>query len=426
MAKEWIGLICLVAFIFAIYSGVKVGHVMALIAITGLLLITGFKSTVSITAMMPYNAVGNSSYAAMAMFMLVGEVIYRAGFGEDMFIAAERWLGRLSGGLAIATASASAVMGFITSSNIANITMGKIAIPEMKKANYDTSLAAGAVAGGASMASVVPPSAGFILYAMLTGESLAALYIAAAIPAVLLFVIMVGGIWVRCKAAPEKAPKGQKYTWKEKIVSLKLIWPIALVIILSLVGIYRGFMTPMEAASVTAFVCIVLAFLARRINLVVLKDILAELAEMLGMTSLLVTNAFIFQRLITLSGLPALITRYISAANLSPAVVILLIMALYIVFGMVSEINACLMVTIPIFYTIIVRLGFDPIWFGVLVVSLTELGSITPPFGMNVFTLSGISGIPATTIFKGTWVYSASLLFLAILLLLFPGMTSIL
>lgn len=427
MSKELIGVICLVALLLLIYTGMRVGYCMSFIGFVGLLLISGPAGALSVLALIPWRAICSYTFAAVALFMLTGIVIADAGFGQDLFTCANHWLGKVKGGLSMATATASALLGFITYSTISNITMGKIAVPEMKKYGYEDGLAAASVCGGASLASIVPPSTGFILYSMLSEESLGKLYMAALIPAAVLFLLVLISIYLRCRMKPELAPtSGQSYTFLEKVKSLKMVWPILTVIVLSLIGIYTGTITPTEAAAFCAFICIIFALITRRLHIKQIVKMVAGQAEMMGMIATLLTGAYVFQRLMTLSGLPSALSAFIMSVNANRYIVMAIIIVVYILFGMFSDINAAILITVPIVYPIVTKaLGFDGLWFGVIIVSLIELGAISPPLGMNVFTLSGITNIPATKIFKASVPYMICILILIAILVAFPQLATI-
>lgn len=421
-----IGLCFLIGLLVFIYLNMKIGYVMYVFAFVGLILMVGKDGALSVLTNMPYRSIASYTFAASALFMLAGMIIAEAKFGEDMFTAADRWLGNIRGGLAMATAICSAVLGFITYSSVANMTMGKIAVPEMKKFNYDDSISGGAVSGGASLSSIVPPSNGFILFSLITETSLSQLYMAALIPAGILAVMMLSFIFIYAKAHPDKAPKsGKKYTMKEKLASLKLVLPILLVVILSLIGIYGGVITPTEAASVTAFILCIMALVSKRMTFKMIGRVVSEQVKLVGMISLLLTGAWCFTRLITLSNLPTALSTWILGLGVSKFVVVALIIFAYVLMGMFSDINACILVTVPIFYPILVDgFGFSPLWFGVIVVSLIELGQITPPLGMNVFSLSGVTGIPSEKIFRGCLPYIISIVIFIVLLVAFPTLTT--
>lgn len=424
ISNELIGVGCLVVLLLLIYTGMRVGYCMAFIGFIGLLLIGGPTNALSVLALIPWRAICSYTFAAVALFMLTGFVIADSGFGEDMFDCMNHWLGNIRGGLSMATSAASAVLGFITYSTIANITMGKIAVPEMRKHKYDEGLAAASVCGGASLASIVPPSTGFILYSMLSEVSLGQLYMAALIPAAVLFTLILVSIYIRCRIKPELAPTSGNFTLIEKIKSLKMVWPILTVVVLSLIGIYTGIITPTEAAAFCAFVCIIFALVTRRLKLKQVVKLVAGQAEMMGMVATLLTGAYIFQRLMTLSGLPSALSGAIMAMDANRYIVMLVIIVAYVLFGMFSDINAAILITIPIIFPIVTTLGFSGVWFGVVVVSLIELGAITPPLGLNVFTLAGITGVPATKIFKNVVPYIVCIVVLIALLLAFPQMAT--
>ncbi len=427
MSKELIGIICLVALLALIYTGMRVGFCMAFIGFVGLIAIGGMDTALSVLTLIPWRAICSYTFAAVALFMLTGFIISEAGFGKDLFDCAYHWLGNVRGGLSMATATASAILGFITYSTIANITMGKIAIPEMKKYDYEDGMAAASVCGGASLASIVPPSTGFILYSMLSEVSLGKLYMAALIPAAILYVLVIASIYVRCRISPTLAPtSGQHFTMWEKIKSVKMVWPILTIVVLSLVGIYTGTITPTEAAAFCAFVVIIFALITRRMKFKRIIQVVAGQAEMMGMVATLLTGAYIFQRLMTLSGLPAALSNFILSVNANRYIVMMIIIVVYVLFGMFSDINAAILITIPIVYPIVTSLGFDGVWFGVIVVSLIELGAITPPLGLNVFTLAGISNIPATKIFKACVPYIICICVLVVILLVFPQLATFL
>ena len=421
-----IGLIFLIGLLVFIYLNMKIGYVMYVFAFVGLLLLVGKDGALSVLMNMPYRAIGSYTFAASAMFMLAGMIIAEAKFGEDLFKSADKIMGNIRGGLAMATAISSAVLGFITYSSVANMTMGKIAVPEMKKFKYDDTVSGGAVSGGASLSSIVPPSNGFILYSLITETSLSQLYMAALLPAGILMVMMLTFIYLYACRHPEQAPKsGKHYSFKEKIVSLKLVWPILFVVILSLVGIYTGIITPTEAASITAFILCILALISRRMTAKAIVRLVAEQVKLVGMISLLLTGAWCFTRLMTLSNLPTALSNLILGLGINKYFIVALIILAYILMGMFSDINACILVTIPIFYPILVNgFGFSPLWFGVLVVSLIELGQITPPLGMNVFSLAGVTGIPSEKIFRGCVPYMIAIVIFIVALVIVPQLAT--
>jgi tripartite ATP-independent transporter DctM subunit len=359
----------------------------------------------------------------MPLFLMMGIFVTNTGFASDLFKSAHQWIGQLRGGLAMATSIASAILGVITDSMVAVITLGKAAVPEMRKYKYDDSLANASVAGGASLASLVPPSIGFIMYGMLTGESVGQLYIAAVIPSIFLTLAMLFLIGFMVRINPKLAPPGPKTSFKEKVVSIKFTWGVAALFILIIAGIYAGVFTPTEAGAVGAFGALVIGLIGRRFTKKSLIDSILETAQMTAMIVVLVAGAFVFANMMTVSKLPFALANFVAGLEVSRYVVMAVIFLIYIIMGMFSDIMPCIIVTIPILFPVIQTLGFDPIWFGVVMCLLAEMGMITPPIGMNVFILSGITGTPINVIFRGVWPFVVLLLFSIVVLTIFPQIT---
>ncbi len=397
-----------------------VGLALLFVGFWGYVAIRGWDISLAMLAVVPYRNIANYTFAAMPLFLMMGIFVTNTGFASDLFITAHKWIGQLRGGLAMATAIASAILGVITDSMVAVITLGKAAVPEMRKYKYDDSLANASVVGGASLASLVPPSIGFIMYGMLTGESVGKLYIAAVIPSIFLTVAMLFLIGFVARLNPKLAPPGPKTSFKEKIVSVKFTWGVAALFILIISGIYAGVFTPTEAGAIGAFGSLVIGFVGRRFTRQTLVNSILETAQMTAMIVVLVAGAFVFSNMMTVSKLPFALADFVAGLTVSKYAVMAVIMFIYILMGMFCDIMPCIIVTIPILFPVVKTLGFDPIWFGVIMCILAEMGMITPPIGMNVFILSGVTGTPINVIFRGVWPYVALLLLSLIILTIFP------
>ena len=393
---------------------------MLFVGFAGLVAILGWGRAFSIVALTPYSAISDYTVAAIPLFILMGMVIYTAGFAKDLFHSAYKWIGQWRGGLAMASSVACAILGVVTDSPVAVVTMGKVAVPEMRKYNYDDSLATASIVAGASLASLVPPSVGFIVYGMLTGESIGKLYMAAVVPGIVLTVLimLLIGLWVRIN--PRLAPVGPKTSFKEKIVSLKYTWGVGLVLVLILVGIYAGVFTPTEAGAIGAFGAIVISLIARRLNGQNLLNAVLETAQMAAMIVLLIIGAFTFIKLMAVSQLPSMLADFVIGLHLSKYLVLALTILIYVILGMFCDIMVAILLTVPVLVPVIVAMGFDPVWYGVLLVVVIEMGLISPPIGMNVFMLSGITGTPIGTIFRGVWPFVAIELVFVVILTTFP------
>ena len=300
--------------------------------------------------------------------------------------------------------------------------MGKVALPQMRKYKYDDAMASGCIASAGTMGILIPPSMGFILYGLLTEQSIGKLFMAGFLPGILLTVLMVIAILVMTAIRPEAGPAGPKSTLKEKVVSLKKIWHVMLLFLLVLGGIYGGIFTPTEAGAIGAFGALVIVIATRQLTRGYLQEILKEATTTSAMIFLVVVGAFIFMKFLGLSKLPFALVKIIEHLQVSKYVIFAGIILLYILLGMFLEIYSAVTFTIPIIYPVIVALGFDPIWFGVIVVLVIEMGLVTPPVGMNVFILNGMTGIPLETIFRGIVPFFLAMIVCVILLAVFPEM----
>ncbi len=420
MSPEIIGVIGILALLVMIYLRMWIGFAMMIVGFFGLIAIMGFQSALNILATVPLRGVADYTFAAMPLFTMLGVVVSELGFATDLFNAGYKWIGHLRGGLAMASAVACAILGVVTDSMVAVITLGKSAVPEMRRFHYDESLATASVVAGASLASLIPPSIAFIIYAILTGESVGKLYVAAIIPGIVMTGIILGLIALMVKVKPQLATKGPKTTFKEKLTSLKLTWAIALIFVLILGGIYAGIFTPTEAGAIGAFGAVVIGLISKRLTRKNLIKSILETAQMTAMIVFIVGGAFVFLKMMTVSKLPFTLADFVVGLQVSPYLTIAIIILIYIILGMVSDIMGAILITVPILFPVIQSLGFDPIWFGVLIVILLELGFITPPIGMNVYILSGITKTPLDVIFRGVWPFVAAILIFVIIMVIFP------
>ena len=402
MSVEIIGIIGIGVLLLLLFSGMWLGFAMAFVGFIGLILIVGFQGACKVLATLPYTTTAFYPISALPLFVLMGLIVGAAGLSTDLYDTAYKWFGRLPGGLAISTVFASGGFAAITGSSSASlVTIGSVALPEMKKYKYDPRLATGTVAAGGTIGILIPPSLGFILYAILTEESIGRLFMAGIIPGILEVVFYVGLIYFMCRMNPSLGPRGPKTAMRDKIRSLKNTWPVLLLFALVIGGIYGGIFTPTEAGAVGAFGAMVIILFMRRLNLRGLAVGTMEALKMTGMILILVLGAFIFAHFLALSKLPFLLSEFITGMNIPRYATLVAIILLYIVLGMFLEIFSSILLTVPILFPSIIAMGFDPIWFGVIMVRVMEIGLITPPIGMNVFMLAGVTDTPLGTMFRG-------------------------
>ena len=428
MSNELIGLIGIIVLFIFLACRLWIGSAMALVGFLGILIMRNGTQALTVLGSQPFGTQNNYTMTVVPMFVMMGLVVSKTNIGSGMFRCMNAWIGRFRGGLASATVLASGLLGAITGSHMAGtIIMSKIALPEMQRYKYDESLACGAIAGGAPLAIIIPPSIPMIMYGIITEENIGELFIAGIIPGIILMAVYVLIIsqWV-CRRDPSKAPAGARTTWREKFQSIWGLLPMIILFILVLGGIYAGFFTTTEAGAVGAFGAIVIGFATRQLNFKKLWECVLDSVLLTGTIAIMLIGTNIFIYFISLSKIPFFLSNLVTSMNVPAVVVIIIIAILYIILGMFMPDNPMVVLTIPILYPIISSLGIDGIWFGIFVVFMMALGSISPPVGMVVYLLGGLSKIPINTIFKGVLPFIVGMLIVVILLIIFPSIATFL
>jgi C4-dicarboxylate transporter DctM subunit len=421
MTPEIAGLIGIAVLIVLLFSRMWIGLAMAFIGFIGFVYGTDINKSLSLLGTVPYHTIAFYAITCVPLFILMGVVVSNTGVSRDLYDSAYKWIGQTKGGLSIATVAACAGFAAIAGDSIAGaVTMGKVAYPEMKRYKYDETLATSCIAAGGTLGILIPPSLGFIMYGILTEESIGKLFMAGIFPGLLLAALFVAVILFITTRHPKAGPPGPKTSFREKVLSLKNTWPILVLFLLVLGGIYLGFFTPTEAGAVGAFGAIIITFISRRLTIRILLNSLLEATKTTAMVMLLVVGAFILMRFLTISGLTSLLVETIGGLTLSKYIIFALIIVFYIIVGMFLEIMASMVVTIPFVYPMVMALGFDSVWFGVVLVLVMEMGLITPPVGLNVFALSGVTDVPIGTIFRGVWWFVAAMLLCVLIVTIFP------
>jgi tripartite ATP-independent transporter DctM subunit len=366
-----------------------------------------------------------SSYglSVVPLFVLMGQFAYRAGITERLYDAAYKWVGRLPGGLAGTTIAACAGFSAICGSNSATTaTMGTIALPEMRRYGYDRALSAGAVAVGGTLGVVIPPSVVLIVIAVQTEQSLLRLFIAAIVPGLILTALFLATVVVMCLRSPALGPLGPRTTLREKLASLSGVLETLILFALVIGGLYLGWFTPTEAGAAGAFGALVIGLARRRLNWRGIVLSVAETLRISAMVVLLITGAVLFGRFLTVSRLPFELADWAAALPVWPAAIIVVVLLIYIVGGMLMDALGFLVVTIPIFFPLATALGYDPVWFTVVLTVITTMGAVTPPVGVNVFIVRGLApDIPVETIFRGVMYFMIAYALCVALMWIFPG-----
>lgn len=421
MSPELVGLVGIAALIASLFLGMWIGLAMAFLGFLGFAYLGGINAALGIMATVPYSTIANYSVAVVPLFLLMGNVASNTGISGDLYKAGYTWMGHLPGGLAMGTIGACAGFAAICGSSIAAAaTMSKVVLPEMEKYKYDPKLATGSVAAGGTLGILIPPSLGFIVYGLLTQQSIGKLFMAGVLPGILLVAFFIIQIFVMARLSPHMAPPGPRVSFVTKLASLRFTWAMLLLFVLVMGGIYTGLFTPSEAGAIGAFGSIVITFFGRRLTGRNLLAAILDTGQTTAMVFLLLVGAMIFMRFLSITKLPFTVADFVSQLAFPPYLLLALIIIIFIIIGMFMEILSSLALTLPIIFPVILAVGFDPIWFGVIMVVVCEMGLVTPPVGMNIFIIAGVSDMPASTIFRGSFPFVLAMLVCVVILTIFP------
>lgn len=402
MSPESIGFIGIIVLIVLIFMRIWIGATMAFIGFLGYGYLTGWKYAIVMAGTEPYSNIAFYPITVIPLFILMGAVVSNTGVAGDLYNTAYKWLGKLRGGLAMSTVWACAGFAAICGSSAATAaTMGKVALPEMKKYNYDEKLATGCIAAGGTMGILIPPSMGFILYGILCEVSIGKLFMAGIIPGILEAVFYMITIFFLCRFNPQMGPPGPGTSAMEKIISLKNTWAMLCLFLLVMGGIYMGIFTPTEAGSIGAFGAIIISFVGRKLTWSNLRGSIVETAQTTAMIVFMIVGAFMFMRFLAISKLPFALGELVAGLPVSRMWILIAIIFMYIILGCFLDIYACIILTVPIIFPAILAMNFDVIWFGVILVRIMEIGLITPPFGLNIFILASVTDVPIGTMYRG-------------------------
>ncbi|OLO26608.1 hypothetical protein BTR23_22560 [Alkalihalophilus pseudofirmus] len=397
-----------------------------IVGFAGIWYLNGFNVANSVIHLAPLGGILSSDIAALPLFILIGAFALSAGIAKDGYYVARLWLGKLPGGLGVATVASGSIFAACSGSSTAGaVTMGKLAIPEMRQNRYSDTLSVGTCGAGGLLATMIPPSGMMVLYGLASGESISKLLIAGIIPGAILVLAFSIGIITIAKLKPSSAPVVKEtYTWKEKFSALPKIWGIFAIFGTIFFGIFSGFFTATEAAAWGALIALILLIIKSGKGF--FKNFVSSCVESASITVsllFLVLGAYVFSRFLIFAGLPDMISSTVSDLNIPPILILLGILATYFILGMFLDGVTMMLITIPIYYPIVTGLGYDGIWFGIMVVAMIEIGMVSPPFGIVAYSLKSIApDIDIFRIFKGCMIFMVIQLAVVILLLIFPEM----
>lgn len=395
---------------------------MLLTGATGFAILRGAFPALEMVSQQTLEVVLNTNFVVLPMFLMMGSFIYRAALADDLFEAADAWLGHFRGGLAMASIAACGGFAAVSGSSLATVTtMTKVAIPSMRKHKYADSLAAGTVAAGGTIGILIPPSAALIIYGILTEQDIAALFVAGIIPGLITIFLYIAVIKIVTIIWPGLGPSADRSSWRDRWTKLLKIWGIIVLFALIMGGITFGVFTPNEAGGIGAIGALLFAMGRRKMTWKIFIDSLLEAAKTTAMVFMIGIGALVFNNLVTLSGLSGAVANWMQSLPLSPLGIMIIILGFYVILGTVIEGLAMIFLTVPVFVPVVDALGFDLIWFGIVLVMVVEISLITPPIGLNVFVLKAmLPEVPLKTIFKGIAPFFCADLVRLAIVVIFP------
>lgn len=409
--------------------GMPIAFALAFTGFVGMVYLLGLSTALPQLHLTLYPIVSNYNFTVLPFFVLMGYFADVSGISKDLYMTAEKWLRRLPGGLALATIAGCAGFAAISGSSVATAaTMGSVALPEMRRHNYDGGLAAGTIAAGGTLGFLIPPSVAFVVYGIIAEQSVGRLLISGILPGILLALSFMAIVIFRVKMNPKLAPVSlETVSWREKFLSLKDIWGVVVVFVVVMGGMYFGFFTATEAGAVGAFVLFLFAIGKKKLSRRVLLDTLAGTAGTICMIFVTLFGAMLFSDFLALSQIPMALAAAIGGLALNRYVVFALIIVLYLILGCFVESIPMMILVTPIVLPILVSLGFDPVWFGVISVLMVEAALITPPVGLNVYVIGGMAkDIPMMAVFRGAVPFVIAIIIVVIILAAFPDIALIL
>lgn len=422
MNLNLVAIIGIVILLLLMFNGMNIGWAMLLVGFFGYAFVVNFNAAFGVLSTVPTTQAATYSLTVIPLFILMGNFAYASGISSGLYNACDKLLARLPGGLACATVGASACFGAICGSTQATAaTIGVIAIPEMRKYGYDDSLSCGSVSVGGTLGIMIPPSSPMIVYGLLAMVSIGKLFSAGILPGILEAVLCMITIVILAKVNPKLVPNRVRYSAAELLRSLVGLIPMVILFGIVFIGMFSGWFTINEAAAAGALVALLLMIILRKFTWKAFFKVMKDTVKTTGMTYLILIGAVVFGNFLTITNMPSNLARMVAGLNVSRYVILAIIIAIYFIMGMLMDALPMMMLTVPIFLPIMTQLGFDEIWFGIIIIVVMQLGLITPPVGSSCYVISGIArDVPLLKIFKGSLPFCIPLLLTIVLLAIFP------
>jgi tripartite ATP-independent transporter DctM subunit len=423
MSEVSVGLLGLCVLLLFFATGIELGFAMALVGFLGFAYTNGFDAAANLLARDLFEVITNYGYSVFPLFILMGQIGFNGGIAARLYNSAHKFVGHIPGGLAMATVlGATAFKTICGSSAATSATFAGVAIPEMKRFGYSDELSAGVVATVGTLGVIIPPSVTLIILGILMEQSIGQLFIAGIVPGLLIATLFIGVIYVWARIDPKIAPKSDKSSWGERIRSVPEVLWVLIVFLLIIGGIAQGFFTPTEAAAVGAFLVLLLTLIRKDITFKKYVQSVKESLRTSIMLLMLIYGSTVFGHFIAVSNIPQVIAEWVSSLKINPYIVMILICVIYELGGSFIDDLSFLILATPIFYPVAVKLGFHPLWFGIVIGVVAMIGVVIPPVAICVFVVKNISQIPMGVIYKGVLPFLFSLILVWILLFIFPDL----
>ena len=428
MSPVLAGIVGIAVMILMFMTQMPVAFVMALVGFLGFSIMTSPDAGLVLLSRNIYETFASYDLTTIPLFILMGQLGFNSGISKRLYSAGYKFLGSVRGGLAMATVTACTAFGAVCGSSPATAaTMATVGLPEMKRFNYDDALATGSVASGGGIGMIMPPSVVLIIYGILTEQSIGQLFVAGIFPALLVTMLFISAVFITCLIDENAGPAGEKFSWAARLKALLGLSETLMIFALVVGGIFYGLFTPTEAASVGAFGVLLIAVIKRQLTWKGFVKSLMETLTTSCMVLMLIAGAVIFGKFLAVTRIPFEIASWVSGLNMAPALVIAVIIFIYFMGGCFMDALAFVTLTVPIFFPVVMELGYDPIWFGIIIVMVTEMGVITPPVGINVYVVYGVAknvlshNVALEKIFKGITPFLIALIIGVIILIAFPS-----
>jgi len=427
MNEVTIGILGLAVVLALFLTGIELGFAMALVGFVGFSIIVSTKAALNLLAKDIFDVFANYGFTVIPLFVLMGQIAFNAGIAKRLYDASYKFIGHIPGGLAMATVGGAAAFGTVTGSAISTAaTFGSVAYPEMDRYHYDKKLSTGIIAVGGTLGSLIPPSVTLIVYGMITETSIGKLFLAATVPGLIVSLLFIFIIYGWCRMDPSLGPKGERSTWKERWVSLKEVVWVILIFIIVTGGMSKGFFTPTEAGSAGTFAVLLLSVVKRDINF---KGFIKSVAESLRtacMVLVLIAGSTILGHFLVVTKIPIMAADWIGQLPFPPFLLMILILLIYELGGSFIDDLAFMVLATPIFFPIVIKLGYDAIWFGVILHIFVMIGVVIPPVAVNVFVVRNITKVPFGVIYSGVYPFLIGMILCATLLFVFPQLITFL